>query len=52
MALLATYVFLAKNAVEMRPDNEAAYDLVMRVADGSLDEVEQIAEALRGLLAG
>jgi death-on-curing protein len=52
LALLATYVFLAKNAVEMRPDNRAAYDLVMQVADGSLDEVEEVAEALQALLRG
>jgi death on curing protein len=51
LALLATYVFLRKNGLQMEPDNEAAYDLVMRVAEGSLDEVDEVAESLRTLLA-
>lgn len=47
LAWLATYVFLAKNGVEMDPDDEAAYDLMIAVATGALDDVEEIADRLR-----
>ena len=43
LAWLATYVFCAKNGVELDPDDDAAYDLVIAVASGSLDEIEEIA---------
>jgi death-on-curing protein len=46
LAWLATYVFCAKNGVELGPDDDVAYDLVIAVADGSLDDVESIAAAL------
>lgn len=46
LAWLATYVFCAKNEVELDPDDEQAYDLVVAVATGSLDDVEKIAEIL------
>ena len=46
LAWLATYVFCAKNGVELDPDDDAAYDLVIAVASGSLDEVEKIARIL------
>ena len=46
LAWLATYVFCAKNGVELEPDDDAAYDLVIAVASGSLDEVEEIARIL------
>jgi death-on-curing protein len=46
LAWLATYVFCAKNGVELDPDDDAAYDLVVAVASGSLDDVEKIAEIL------
>jgi death-on-curing protein len=47
LAWLATYVFCAKNGVELDPDDDVAYDLVIAVAAGELDEVAAIAEALR-----
>jgi death on curing protein len=47
LAWLATYVFCAKNGVELDPDDDDdAYDLVIAVASGSLDEVEEIARIL------
>jgi death-on-curing protein len=46
LAWLATYVFCAKNGVELDPDDDPAYDLVVAVASGSLDHVDQIAEIL------
>jgi death-on-curing protein len=51
LAWLATYVFLAKNGVELAPDDDAAYDLVIAVADGTLDDVEAIAAVLRAFVA-
>lgn len=47
LAWLATYVFLAKNGIEMDPDDDAAYDVVTAVAVGALDDVEEIADRLR-----
>jgi death on curing protein len=47
LAWLATYVFCAKNGVELNPNDDAAYDLVVAVASGSLDDVDKIAEILR-----
>jgi len=46
LAWLATYVFLAKNGVELDPHNDAAYDLVIAVAAGEVDDVGEIAAAL------
>ena len=46
LAWLATYVFLAKNGVELDPDDDAAYALVVAVAAGEIDEVGEIAAAL------
>lgn len=43
---LATYVFCAKNGTELDPDDGAAYDLVMAVASGSLDDLGAIAKML------
>jgi death-on-curing protein len=40
-------VFCAKNGIELDPDDDAAYQLVVAVAAGSLDEVGAIAEVLR-----
>ena len=51
LAWLATYVFLAKNGVELSPDDDAAYDLVVAVADGTLDDVEAIPAVLRTFIA-
>jgi death on curing protein len=44
---LATYVFCAKNGVELDPNDDAAFVLVMAVAAGELDDVGEIAVALR-----
>jgi len=46
LAWLATYVFLAKNEVGLDPDDDAAYDFVVAVAAGEIDDVGQIAAAL------
>jgi death-on-curing protein len=47
LAWLATYVFCAKNGVELDPGDDIAYDLVVAVATGAIDDVAPIAEALR-----
>jgi death-on-curing protein len=45
---LLTYVFLAKNHVELDPaDDDVAYDFVIAVASGKLAEVDEIADVLR-----
>jgi death-on-curing protein len=44
---LATYVFCAKNGVELDPPDDVAYDLVVAVASGEIDGVAAIAAALR-----
>jgi death on curing protein len=46
LAWLATYVFCAKNGVELDADDDRAYDLVIAVASGALDEVDEIAKVL------
>jgi death-on-curing protein len=46
LAWLATYVFLAKNGVELDLDDDAAYHLVVAVAAGEIDEVGEIAATL------
>ncbi len=46
LAWLATYVFIAKNGVTLDPDDDAAYDLVVAVASGGIDDVASIAAAL------
>ena len=46
LAWLATYVFLAKNDVELDPEDDAAYDLVVAVAAGEIDDIGKIAAAL------
>jgi len=49
---LTTYVFCAKNGVEIDPrDDDAAYDFVIAVASGKLTEVDEIADVLRGFTA-
>lgn len=48
LALLATYVFLDLNGYELSTSQDAAYDLVISVADGTLSDVEKIAERLAG----
>jgi death-on-curing protein len=51
LAWLATYVFCAKNGVELDPADDAAYDLVMAVASGATDDVGEIAQVLRSFVA-
>ena len=46
LAWLATYVFLAKNDVVLDPGDDEAYDLVVAVAAGTIDEVGDIAAIL------
>ena len=46
LAWLATYVFLAKNDVVLDPSDDEAYELVVAVAAGSVDEVGEIAAVL------
>lgn len=52
LAWLATYVFLAKNGVELDPGDDDAFTFVMRVAAGELDDVPEIADVLRGFADG
>jgi death-on-curing protein len=47
LAWLATYVFCAKNGVELDPDDDDAYELVVAVASGARDDVDEIAAILR-----
>jgi death on curing protein len=51
LAWLATYVFLAKNDVVLDPPDDDAYELVVAVAAGDLDDVTQIARRLAGWVA-
>jgi death on curing protein len=46
LAWLATYVFLAKNGIEIDPDDDEAFALVMAVAAGKVSDVGEIAAAL------
>ena len=46
LAWLATWVFLAKNGVELDPEDDDAYDLVVAVAAGEVDDVGEIARVL------
>jgi death-on-curing protein len=47
LALAATIAFYGVNALRLTMSNDEAYDLVMAVAAGQLDDVEPIAERLR-----
>ena len=46
LAWLATYAFCAKNGVDLDPDDDDAYDLVVAVASGERDDVGEIAAIL------
>jgi len=46
LAWLATYVFCAKNGVELDPHDDDAYDLVTAIAAGQIDDVAEIAKVL------
>jgi len=50
LAWLATYVFCAKNGIRLDPDDDHAYDLVVSVAAGKLQDVDEIAAVLRGFV--
>jgi hypothetical protein len=39
-------VFLAKNGVELDPDDDAAFEFVVAVAAGEIDDVGEIATVL------
>ncbi len=47
LALAATIAFLGLNGHTLTMSNDAAYRLVMAVAEGSIDDVEDIAQVLR-----
>ncbi|MQA84402.1 MAG: type II toxin-antitoxin system death-on-curing family toxin [Streptosporangiales bacterium] len=49
-AWLVTTVFLRKNDVRLQPAEDAAYDLVVSVAAGELEEVKEIADILRSFV--
>ena len=51
LAWLGIYVFLAKNGIALEADDDAAYDFVIAVADGSLDDVGEIAAILASFAA-
>jgi death-on-curing protein len=51
LAWLATYVFLAKNDVVLDPDDDEAYELVVAVAAGTMDEVCDIAAVLASFVS-
>jgi death-on-curing protein len=47
IALAATIAFLGMNGIRLTLSNEEAYDLVMSVATGALEDVPNIAAALQ-----
>jgi death-on-curing protein len=47
IALAATIAFLGMNGIRLTLSNEEAYDLVMSVATGTLEDVSNIAAALQ-----
>jgi death-on-curing protein len=52
LAWLATWVCLAKNGTVLDPDDAAAYDLVVGVAAGDIDDVDTIARVLASFVPG
>lgn len=46
LAWLATFVLCAKNGVELDPDDDDAYELVVAVASGTLTDVSAMAARL------
>jgi death-on-curing protein len=52
LAWLATWVFLAKNGTILDPDDDAAYELVVGVAAGAIDDVHTIAGVLASFATG
>jgi death-on-curing protein len=51
LALAATLAFLGINDHRLTLNNDEAYDLVMAIATGALDDVPRIAEVLRNSTA-
>ena len=51
LAWLATYVFLAKNGTVLDAEEDAAYEFVIAVADGSIEDVGEIATGLASFAA-
>jgi len=47
LALAATIAFYGVNGYRLTLTNDEAYTLVVRVADGSIDDIAPIAESLR-----
>ncbi|GAB3245246.1 type II toxin-antitoxin system death-on-curing family toxin [Kineosporia babensis] len=47
LAWLGTYVFCAKNGEELSPADDDAFDLVMAIAAGELDDLAVIAGRLK-----
>jgi death-on-curing protein len=47
LALAATIAFLGVNGLKLTWSNDDAYDFVISVASGSLDDVDSIAEQVR-----
>ena len=47
IALAATIAFLGMNGIRLTLSNDEAYDLIMSVATGALEDVSSIAAALR-----
>jgi death-on-curing protein len=52
LAWLATYVFCAKNGVELDPADDPAYEMVVAIAAGDVDEIGAIAQWLRSISSG
>ena len=52
LAWLATYVFLSKNGIVLDAGDDVAYDFVIAVADGSIDDVGEIAAVLASFATG
>jgi len=52
LAWLATYVFCAKNGLRLDPSDDEAYGLVVAVASGAVDDVEEIALILSSFAGG
>jgi len=46
LAWLATYVLCAKNGVELDANDDAGYELVVAVAAGAIDDVDEIVATL------
>jgi death-on-curing protein len=47
LSLAATIVFYGLNGMRLTLSNDEAYELVMAIASGQLDDIEPIAERLR-----